>query len=324
MRWRTVAASVAGAGLLIWLLLRTGVTAVATAAATFGLEGFLAVLVFQLGLTAVMAVAWSLLGRGGRSTRAGAFVWARLVRDAVSQALPFTQVGGIVVGGRALTLEGLDGDFALASTISDLAVEFITQIAFVALGGALLAWLHPHSDLGQPVLVVVGALAVMAGGMMLAQFWGASWIERALRRMLSLAPGDGHATPVAQAFRLIIRRPAPVVMAAILHLAAWLLSALQTWITLRFLGVHVSLAGAVVLDSLTAGVKAVAFFVPASLGVQEGVLVLLGTVFGVPPSGALALSLIRRARDLVIGLPVLAAWQMRHGERLWRRAGPSA
>ena len=319
MKFRTLAASLAGVGRLIWLLLRTGVIAVAAAAFRLGLAGFSVIVVFQLALAVIMGVAWASLGRGGAKTTLGAFIGARLVRDAASQALPFTQVGGIVIGARALALDGVGGDFALASTISDLAVEFVTQIAFVALGGGLLAWLRPHNALDKPVLAVVAALALMAGGMIFAQFWGARWIEGALRRILKRAPGDGGETPVAQAFQDIARSPARIALACGLHLAAWLLAGIQTWITLRLLDVNVGLGGAVVLDSLTAGVKAVAFFVPASLGVQEGVLVLVGLIFGIAPSAALALSLIRRARDLVIGLPVLAVWQLRHGDRIWRR-----
>jgi hypothetical protein len=34
---------------------------------------------------------------------------------------------------------------------------------------------------------------------------------------------------------------------------------------------------------------------------------------------AIALSLLKRARDLVIGLPALGAWQLLEGGRLWRR-----
>ncbi len=321
MNIRTLLATLAGAGLLIWLLLRTGLMRVIAAAAGLGLPGFVAIVLFQLALVLVMGAAWALLGRGGAPTRVGGFIWARLVRDAVSQALPFTQVGGIVVGGRALALEGVEGDFALASTISDLAVEFITQIVFVALGGVLLAWLRPDNDLGEPVILVVGALALMAAGMVAAQFWGARWIEKALRRVLRVTPGDGEATPVARAFRLIARRPARIALACALHLGAWLAAAIQTWLTLHLLGVKVSVAGALVIDSLSAGVKAVAFFVPASLGVQEGSLVVLGLFFGVTPGVSLALSLVRRARDLALGLPVLLAWRLRHGERIWRVGG---
>jgi putative membrane protein len=323
VKQRTLLAVLAGAGLLIWLLLRTGLTPVIAAAGKLGVTGLAAIVGFQLFLTLIMGGAWALLGRGGRPIAFSGFVWARLTRDAVSQALPLTQVGGLVIGGRALALEGMAGDFALASTISDLAVEFVTQIAFVALGGALLAWLRPKEHMGGPVLAVVGALAIMATGMVLAQFWGARWIESGLRRVLRITPSDrdggGEAAPVARAFRVIARRPAHIVLACALHLAAWLIAALQTWLTLALLGVRISLGGAVVLDSLTAGVKAVAFFIPASLGVQEGMLVWLGLMFGVAPGAALALSLARRARDLIIGLPVLGAWQWRHGARIWRR-----
>ena len=46
-----------------------------------------------------------------------------------------------------------------------------------------------------------------------------------------------------------------------------------------------------------------------ALGVQEGGYVLVCGLFGIPPEGALALSLVRRLRDLLLGLPGLAAWR---------------
>jgi hypothetical protein len=55
------------------------------------------------------------------------------------------------------------------------------------------------------------------------------------------------------------------------------------------------------------------FALPGGLGVQEASYVLLGPLFGVHASDALALSLLRRARDLVIGVPVLLIWQAREG-----------
>jgi hypothetical protein len=38
---------------------------------------------------------------------------------------------------------------------------------------------------------------------------------------------------------------------------------------------------------------------------------------------ALALSLLKRARDIVLGLPALAAWQLLESGRLWRRLSAS-
>jgi hypothetical protein len=35
----------------------------------------------------------------------------------------------------------------------------------------------------------------------------------------------------------------------------------------------------------------------------------LAAVFGVPPEAALSVSLLRRARDMALGIPILLAWQ---------------
>jgi hypothetical protein len=64
--------------------------------------------------------------------------------------------------------------------------------------------------------------------------------------------------------------------------------------------------------------------VPNSVGVQEGAYILLGGAFGLSPDMALALSLLKRARDLTIGLPVIALWQAIEGGRLLRRVSAKA
>ena len=61
-----------------------------------------------------------------------------------------------------------------------------------------------------------------------------------------------------------------------------------------------------------------ASIIAALAGVQEGAYILIGAAFGLTPEMALALSLLKRARDLTIGLPVLGIWQIREGGRLWR------
>ena len=62
-----------------------------------------------------------------------------------------------------------------------------------------------------------------------------------------------------------------------------------------------------------------AFAIPNAIGVQEAVYVLLGASFGLTPELALAVSLLKRARDLAIGLPTLGLWQAVESGRLWRR-----
>ncbi len=70
------------------------------------------------------------------------------------------------------------------------------------------------------------------------------------------------------------------------------------------------------LESLILAVRASAFFVPGALGVQEGAFVLLGAVIGLSPEVALALSLIKRFRELVIGVPALLVWQFAEGRQM--------
>jgi len=71
-----------------------------------------------------------------------------------------------------------------------------------------------------------------------------------------------------------------------------------------------------VLESLGQAVRSAAFAVPGALGIQEGGFILLGSLFGLPSTAALSLSLVKRLPDLAIGLPGLAAWQMLEFRRM--------
>jgi hypothetical protein len=88
---------------------------------------------------------------------------------------------------------------------------------------------------------------------------------------------------------------------------------------LAFAGQPIPFGTALVIESLVYALRTVAFVVPNAVGVKEGAYVLLGGAFGLSPEMALALSLLKRARDLTIGLPVLAWWQIVEGGRLSRR-----
>ena len=52
---------------------------------------------------------------------------------------------------------------------------------------------------------------------------------------------------------------------------------------------------------------------PARSAPRRAGLIVLCAIFGVPPEAALALSLVKRIPDLVIGVPGLVAWQAMEG-----------
>jgi len=104
-----------------------------------------------------------------------------------------------------------------------------------------------------------------------------------------------------------------------LHFTCWIVSAVEVWLALRFAQAPLDFATVVVIESMLYALRTAAFAIPNAVGVQEGAYVLIGASFGLTPEMALAVSLLKRARDLVIGLPALGVWQAVEGGYLWRR-----
>ena len=98
--------------------------------------------------------------------------------------------------------------------------------------------------------------------------------------------------------------------ALLLHSCSWSLGALEVWIVLRALGHGVGLGPAFVIESLAMAARSAGFVVPGAVGIQEGGFVLVCGLFGVAPQTALALSVLKRLRELAVGAGALLAWQL--------------
>ena len=86
---------------------------------------------------------------------------------------------------------------------------------------------------------------------------------------------------------------------------------------LGFLEHPVSWSEALLLESLGQAIRGAGFAVPGALGIQEGGYLLLAPLAGLPPQAALALSLAKRAREVLWALPGLLWWY--RSEQAWRR-----
>lgn len=319
MKLFSVLAAVVGLTLIVGLVAHFGAGAVTSALIAVGWSGFAAVCSIHLVLIAVMGIAWGVLLPGAACWVP---IWGRLVRDSGSEALPISQVGGYVLGARAVMLAGIPATSATASTIVDVTLELFGQLVFTALG---LCWLV-HSSPGNTLAAAVAAgligAGLLAAAFLAVQRRGFAVLGR-LARMLGFGWAEKTAVGAAALHTALIdiyQRRAGVLSSFLLHLACWVGSTLEPWIALRFAGVPLGFARVLVIESLLYAVRSLAFAVPNAVGVQEGAYILLGASFGLTPETALALSLIKRARDLTIGLPVLATWQLVESGRLWRRA----
>ena len=319
-----LAALGAGATVFALLVLAGGAGAVWHSARLIGPGGFALVAMCHLALMGVMGTAWWLL-EGTGPARWPRFAWGRMVRDSAAELLPLSQLGGYVIGARAVTLAGVPAVFAAASTVVDVTVELVAQLGYTLVGLLLLDRLRPGSGFVAPVLAGVAVMAALVVAFVTVQRRGIGPVERAgagLARVLLGRTLGGSGQVQVEVLALHARGPALFAACAI-HGASWLLNGVETWLTLRLMGVRLGVGEGLVIDSLLYGMRSVAFAVPSALGVQEGGLILLCGLFGVGADAALALSLIKRARDIVIGVPALLAWQWLEGRRALTRGVPA-
>src|SRR6266550_8796752 len=178
MKALPILAAVLGIGVMLALVGYFGAGAVIRSLVAVGGLGFAAICAIHLALMIVMGFAWRVLMPGIPSWVA---IWGRLVRDSGSEVLPLSQVGGYVLGARALALAGVTGTVAAASTIVDVTFEFISQLAYTALGLALLIQLQPDSVAATPVMIGLLIAVLAAAGFLFVQRRGLDFFDRIVR-----------------------------------------------------------------------------------------------------------------------------------------------
>lgn len=311
MRRLSVLLGLAGLALGTALIGWYGAGTVARQALSVGLTGFALVCAWQGVLFLALGFAWAITLTPAERRSAWLLVWGRMVRDAAANCLPFAQLGGFLAGARAIVLHGVPWPLAAASTAVDLAAEFLAQIVLVATGLAILVLRHKGAALVAPMLAGL-AIALVAG---LAFLWfqrgGRSGFGRLAARLLRLLRLDatGQIAAIEAALAAIYAQSWRVAACFTLHLAAWFGTGVASWIAYRLLGGHLDLPGALAVEALLHAALALAVFVPGYAGVQEAAYAAIGALFGQPPATSLAVSVLRRARDLALGIPILLIWQ---------------
>ena len=87
--------------------------------------------------------------------------------------------------------------------------------------------------------------------------------------------------------------------AFILAFSNWVLGAAEIFITMHFLGYPVSLVHAWIIESIAQLVRTATFFIPASIGAQEGAFLIIGTAVTGSPTVGFTMAIVRRAREII-------------------------
>jgi putative membrane protein len=309
-----VSVGLLGACLLAWLLLRLDVSSVLVALGHIGWLGFGLVLAGGLLLTFCLSSGLYPLILEHISPISA--LLARQVRDSAGDILPFTQVGGIAAGMRVLILAGLTPARAIAAGMVDVTTELLAQSLFILLGLFLAAPAMRADPHWAPWLGwLVGGTALFALcilGFAVAQLAGSHLAERAMRP----AAFGANAASFREAVHRLYRHRVRVALSVVLHLFGWCASGFWLWLVFRVLGHSIPPASAIAIQALLEGLRSATVFIPAAIGVQEAGYAALAPLFGLPTEVGLAASLLRRARDVVIGVPVLLLWQFVEARRI--------
>ncbi|ALE58310.1 lysylphosphatidylglycerol synthase domain-containing protein [Paraburkholderia sp. SIMBA_055] len=251
-------------------------------------------------------------------------LFARWIGESVNSLLPAGQIGGPVVMVRQLSQRGMRmRDAAAAITVSTTA-QALAQIIFALFGlltfGAYAAHGALH-DLQTATWIATAVLGGMIVGFYYAQRRGLfGRLLGVLSKVFGKRDWSGlmnRAEAVDAAVQAMYRERGRVAASFALSLAGWIVGTVEVWLALRFLGHPVDWVDALLLESLGQAIRGAAFMIPGSLGVQEGGYLLLAPLVGLPPDAALALSLTKRAREILLGLPGLLV--LHFSERSWQR-----
>jgi putative membrane protein len=323
MKLGLLLAGATGLLLTLGIVVYFDVSDIAQAFLSAGWRGILFLTLAHGASLILCAMAWRALLVEEFQPSVSVCLWARWLRDSIGNILALLPVAGEVISARELTFHGVRGGMAGASTVVDLTMEIVSQILFTLLGLALLVSSRPeHVSAGWTAMGLAITGLAMAG-FIVAQRKGLFRLLETLPERLGLTRGwksPAESEGIHAALQIIYRQRARVLLAMTIHFAAWVVGASQAWVGLHFMGHPLGIADVLILESLIFALRSAAFFIPWAGGVQEAGYVGLGMLLGLTPDIALALSLLKRVREIITGVPCLLIWHAIEGKRLFSRA----
>jgi putative membrane protein len=225
-------------------------------------------------------------------------------------------VGGMVAAARLMILHGMNAGYAAASVAADATTEAMAQVVFLAFGLGLGITQFRHMDGSGPLTQAMLAVLLLAvPGIALLIFLqkkGAGFAERIAARFF---PQAREGVSFRAAIEELYDSRSRLAASSAFHLIAWIGAGGGTYIAFRLVGGHINLLNAIALEALLCTLRSIAAPVPAAIGVQEWGYAMLAPLFGLPAEMGVAVSLLKRAREIVLGVPALIYWQGREAVR---------
>ncbi|MDA1090848.1 MAG: flippase-like domain-containing protein [Proteobacteria bacterium] len=297
-----------GIALLVAVISQVDVAEVATQVARIGPLGLIVILSIHFVAFALDTVAWQLtLVRVPLNMRWAYRTWRlRMVSEVFNTVLPAAGMGGEPMKAELLKKHyGIGYREGLSSIILAKTTILLALVLFLIIGFALM-WRNDSLD-GALKLVAAAGLAVFSLSIALffmVQRWrGASlagtWLAR-FRFARRLEAALHHIHDIDE--RLVdfyTRHTGRFASAYALAFVAWVLGAAEVYYAMAFLGHPVTLAEAWIIGAAAELVSHGTFFIPASIGAQEGAFLIVCAAITGSPSLGVAMAVVRRFREVL-------------------------
>jgi uncharacterized protein (TIRG00374 family) len=301
-------------GFLVWHI---GPGRIYDAAAQLGPVALLVLLIPSVIMYVIEAYGWKItLGASAKDIPFWRVLAIRTAGEVVNMTTPTAYVGGEPLKAYLLKKHNVPMVEGLASVIIAKTTMTIAEVLFILLGVALAFWIvganGSSGQTGAAALLSVGLLLFGIAAFVFVQRQGLfTWILEFLRKTgLKIAYLEAREEKLRSLDRTILEfyrhnRPAFYSSTGLFFLG-WMAEALEVYVIIYYLGGPAMALSAISIGALSVFIKGGTFFIPGSLGAQDGGNLLLLTAFGYSEVTGITFALLRRFRELVwVGLGLL-------------------
>ena len=298
---------VGGLFVLIAIVWHVGPSLILQTAEQLGLLALLIILLPTVGVYVLEAYGWHLT-LGGYASQVGfarLFV-VRMAGEVINVTTPTGYLGGEPVKAYLLKRYGVPLVEGMASVVTAKTVMTLAQVLFILVGIGLMFWVLGENEYHLvAALVSVGVLGFGVLLLVLAQRYGmATGLLTLLRKAhLHIRFLETREAQLLELDRTIQNfytyRRRTFLLATGTFFLGWMTESLEVYAILYFLGGNVGILPSISIAALAVLIKGGTFFIPGSLGAQEGGYLLLLVGFGYDEVTGITFALIRRLREVV-------------------------